>query len=141
MAASSSDFASATIESLDLEAGELAAARQLLMALPDATPSQAVRFLRARKGDVAAATNFLAEHLEWRRKALPVAVAAARVELDRLKYTPLGRNASGQYVLCIRSRLMGKHTYGSLEEVETGLTVRARRASNGRPPRLECERP
>lgn len=94
--------------------------------VPRTTPSQAVRFLRARKGDTAAATVFLQRHLEWRDITLPVRFEEARVECERLKYTPLaestdGRLPDGRFVLCIRARLMGKHTYQSITEVERGI--------------------
>ena len=116
-----SDARFAGLEQLGCEPAERARARRLLQALPEATASQAVRFLRARDGDVDAAQEFLEQHLRWRQETLPVPVEEARVELDRLKYTPLGRMPDGQYVITIRSRLMGKHTYNDMREVERGL--------------------
>ena len=118
---------STSLADFGLDGAEHTKAAQLMAALPAATPSQAVRFLRARKGDAAAATEFLQQHLAWREIALPVAFEEARAECDRLKYTPLansadGRLPDGRFVLCIRARLMGKHTYQNIREVERGIT-------------------
>ena len=120
--------AGSSLDALGLDATEQAAATALVQALPDvATPSRAVRFLRARKGDADAATDFLTEHLAWRAANLPIAIEDARPELARLKYTPLvcrtadGRTPDGRYVLCIRSRLMGKHSYESIEDAAKAI--------------------
>ena len=113
--------ASAELDALGVDAVELAAAVELMSSLPDATASQAVRFLRATKGDVASAKTFLAQHLTWRENTLPISLESASPELFRLKFTPLGRMPDGSYVMLIRSRLLGKHTYDSMDEAKQGV--------------------
>ena len=56
----------ADLEALNLDSSELEKAQELQKLCPKATPSQVVRFLRARNYKIAKAQKLLESHLEWR---------------------------------------------------------------------------
>lgn len=102
-----------------VEGEELTACLELAALLPSARPDQVVRFLRARKGNVADARTMLEGHLKWRAETLPVTCDADVVEeLEKKKYCFSGEDKDGRKVIVVRSRLMGKHTYSSMEVCE-----------------------
>lgn len=111
------------LESL-VQGEELDMCRKFYERVPDARPDQIVRFLRAREGDLDNAEQFLKTHLSWRKTNLPVEITPeVRTELEKLKYAVYGRDKDGRVVVVVRVRLMGKHTYDDLSNVEKACIV------------------
>lgn len=85
----------------------------------DVEAGMAVRFLRARKGDVDAAAAMLEASLAWRASALPIDVDTVREEIVKEKIVTLPeRDKHGRVVVLIRANRLGKHTYDDLAVAE-----------------------
>lgn len=85
----------------------------------DVEAATAVRFLRARKGDVDAAADMLEASLAWRASALPIDVDVVREEILKDKIVTLPeRDKQGRLVVLIRANRLGKHTYEDLAVAE-----------------------
>jgi len=74
-----------------------------------------LRYLRARKGKVDAAIEFLKQHLEWRRSTFPIEYDEIKDELAKGKFVLRGLDRDGDIIIYIRACLLGPDTYTSLE--------------------------
>ena len=74
-----------------------------------------LRFLRARKGNVPDAIDFLRQHLEWRRSTFPIKYDEIKEELEKGKYVLRGLDRDGDVIIYIRGCLLGPDKYSSLE--------------------------
>ncbi len=111
-----------------LDAAELALCEQLRARVSAGSvtprPDQLVRFLRARDGDVDRACEMLSKHLAFRAK-LPLLTNEVQEELRKNKIVFYGKCCEGRHLAVVRTRLMGKHTYDSLETCQVALVLLA----------------
>jgi len=82
--------------------------------------------MKARKGNIKAASEMLGTHLEWHRKSTTFEMTDEIVnEVKKSKYAFHKSDSEGRPVVLCRVSLMGKHTYDSLDIVEKAMITLA----------------
>jgi hypothetical protein len=89
---------------------------ELCRNVPGAGHYNAIRFLRARKGDVPNAIKMLSGFMEWRARTFPLPLDEdLKFELMKGKYWCRGRDKDGKVICCVQVNKLIRGDYKNIE--------------------------